>query len=362
MRRVIILGSTGSIGVQAIEVIAANRDSFEIVGLAAGTRREAMQAQAAEFGVEHLAIGASEAEQLVRTVEADVVLNGITGSVGLGPTIAVLETGTILALANKESLIVGGELVTGIAAPGQIVPVDSEHSAIAQALRSGAAGEVRRLVLTASGGPFRGRTRESLRDVTPAEALAHPTWDMGLVVTTNSSTLVNKGLEVIEAHYLFDVPYDRIDVTVHPQSIVHSMVEFVDGSTIAQCSPPDMRLPISLGLDWPNRVAGVGAPLDWTTASSWTFEPLDDEAFPAVALAKRVGRAGGTYPAVFNAANEQAVHAFHAGTIGYLDILDTVEAVVDAHSPEESRVTLAGVLEAERWARAEADRLLAAAR
>jgi 1-deoxy-D-xylulose-5-phosphate reductoisomerase len=362
MRRVIILGSTGSIGVQAIEVIAANRDSFEIVGLAAGTRREAMQAQAAEFGVEHLAIGASEAEQLVRTVEADVVLNGITGSVGLGPTIAVLETGTILALANKESLIVGGELVTGIAAPGQIVPVDSEHSAIAQALRSGAAGEVRRLVLTASGGPFRGRTRESLRDVTPAEALAHPTWDMGLVVTTNSSTLVNKGLEVIEAHYLFDVPYDRIDVTVHPQSIVHSMVEFVDGSTIAQCSPPDMRLPISLGLDWPNRVAGVGAPLDWTTASSWTFEPLDDEAFPAVALAKRVGRAGGTYPAVFNAANEQAVHAFHAGTIGYLDILDTVEAVVDAHSPEESRATLAGVLEAERWARAEADRLLAAAR
>jgi 1-deoxy-D-xylulose-5-phosphate reductoisomerase len=362
MRRVIILGSTGSIGVQALEVIAANRDSFEIVGLAAGTRREAMQAQAAEFGVEHLAIGASEAEQLVRTVEADVVLNGITGSIGLGPTLAVLETGTTLALANKESLIVGGELVTGIAAAGQIIPVDSEHSAIAQALRSGAAGEVRRLVLTASGGPFRGRTRESLRDVTPAEALAHPTWDMGLVVTTNSSTLVNKGLEVIEAHYLFDVPYDRIDVTVHPQSIVHSMVEFVDGSTIAQCSPPDMRLPISLGLDWPNRVAGVGAPLDWTTASSWTFEPLDDEAFPAVELAKRVGRAGGTYPAVFNAANEQAVHAFHAGTIGYLDILDTVEAVVDAHSPEESRGTLAGVLEAERWARAEAGRLLATVR
>ncbi|MCU1558084.1 MAG: 1-deoxy-D-xylulose-5-phosphate reductoisomerase [Microbacteriaceae bacterium] len=362
MRRVIILGSTGSIGVQALEVIAANRDSFRIVGLAAGTQRAVMEAQAATFGVEHLAIGAAEAEQLVRTVDADVVLNGITGSVGLGPTLAVLESGTTLALANKESLIVGGELVTGIAAPGQIVPVDSEHSAIAQALRSGAAAEVRRLVLTASGGPFRGRSRESLRDVTPAEALAHPTWDMGLVVTTNSSTLVNKGLEVIEAHYLFDVPYDRIDVTVHPQSIVHSMVEFVDGSTIAQCSPPDMRLPISLGLDWPNRVAGVGVSLDWTTASSWTFEPLDDHAFPAVELAKRVGRAGGTYPAVFNAANEQAVHAFHAGAIGYLDILDTVEAVVDAHSPEESTATLDGVLEAERWARAEADRLLATAR
>lgn len=360
MRRVIILGSTGSIGVQALDVIAANPDRFEVVGLAAGTQREAVEAQAAALGVEHVALGAVEAEQLVRSVEADVVLNGITGSVGLGCTLAVLETGTTLALANKESLIVGGELVTSIAAPGQIVPVDSEHSAIAQALRSGTAAEVRRLVLTASGGPFRGRTRDSLRAVTPAEALAHPTWQMGLVITTNSATLFNKGLEVIEAHYLFDVPYDRIEVTVHPQSIVHSMVEFVDGSTLAQCSPPDMRLPISLGLDWPNRVANVGAPLDWTTASSWTFEPLDNAAFPAVELAKRVGRSGGTYPAVFNAANEQAVQAFHAGAIGYLDILDTVEAVVDAHSPEPV-ATLDGVLEAERWARAEADRLLAAA-
>ncbi|MET4781873.1 1-deoxy-D-xylulose-5-phosphate reductoisomerase [Glaciihabitans sp. UYNi722] len=362
MRRVIILGSTGSIGVQALEVIAANRDSFEIVGLAAGSQREALEAQAREFGVEHLALGEIEAEQLVRTVEADVVLNGITGSVGLGPTLAALETGTTLALANKESLIVGGELVLALAAPGQIVPVDSEHSAIAQALRSGTTAEVRRLVLTASGGPFRGRSRHSLRHVTPAEALAHPTWDMGLVVTTNSSTLVNKGLEVIEAHYLFDVGYDDIDVTVHPQSIVHSMVEFVDGSTIAQCSPPDMRLPISLGLDWPNRVAGVGVSLDWTAASSWTFEPLDNEAFPAVELAKRVGREGRTFPAVFNAANEQAVHAFHAGTIGYLDILNTVEAVVDAHAPEEPVATLEGVLDAERWARAEADRLLAISR
>jgi 1-deoxy-D-xylulose-5-phosphate reductoisomerase len=294
----------------------------------------------------------------VRSVAADVVLNGITGSVGLGPTLATLETGATLALANKESLIVGGDLVTAIASPGQIVPVDSEHSAIAQALRAGTAAEVRRLVLTASGGPFRGRSRESLRGVTPAEALAHPTWDMGLVVTTNSSTLVNKGLEVIEAHLLFDVPYDRIDVTVHPQSIVHSMVEFVDGSTIAQCSPPDMRLPISLGLDWPNRVPGVGTPLDWTTSSSWTFEPLDTVAFPAVELAKSVGRAGGTYPAVFNAANEQAVLAFHARRIGYLDILDTITAVVDAHSPEQSALTLAGVLEAERWAREAADRSL----
>jgi 1-deoxy-D-xylulose-5-phosphate reductoisomerase len=246
--------------------------------------------------------------------------------------------------------------VTSAAAPGQIVPVDSEHSALAQALRSGEHTEVRRLVLTASGGPFRGRDRASLRDVTPAEALAHPTWDMGLVVTTNSATLVNKGLEVIEAHLLFDIPYDRIDVTVHPQSIVHSMVEFVDGSTIAQASPPDMRLPISLGLDWPHRVAGVGRPLDWTVAQTWTFEPLDDEAFPSVSLAKRVGEAGATYPAVFNAANEQAVTAFHAGRIGYLEIVDTIRRVVDAHEPQG--MTLETVSEAEAWARATADAII----
>lgn len=356
MRRVIILGSTGSIGTQALDVIAANPDLFEVVGLAAGSNRDLVAQQAARFRVEHTAFGVDEANALVRSVPADVVLNGITGSVGLGPTLAVLESGATLALANKESLIVGGSLVTSRAQPGQIVPVDSEHSAIAQALRSGTHSEVRRLVLTASGGPFRGRSRESLRDVTPREALAHPTWDMGVVVTTNSSTLVNKGLEVIEAHLLFDVPYAQIDVTVHPQSIVHSMVEFVDGSTIAQASPPDMRLPISLGLHWPHRVPGVGAPLDWTTASKWTFEPLDTEVFPAVELAKRVGEAGGTWPAVFNAANEQAVLAFHAGRIGYLDILDTVERIVEKHEGHE--LTLDAVFEAERWARAAADSLL----
>lgn len=353
MRRVLILGSTGSIGAQALDVVRSNPDRFEIVGLGAGRNRELVSAQAAEFGVEHVALGSAEAEQLVRSVEADVVLNGITGSVGLGPTLATLETSATLALANKESLIVGGALVKDRARPGQIVPVDSEHSAIAQALRSGEPDEVRRLVLTASGGPFRGRSRESLGAVTPREALAHPTWDMGLVVTTNSATLVNKGLEVIEAHLLFDVPYERIDVTVHPQSIVHSMVEFVDGSTIAQASPPDMRLPISLGLDWPHRVAGVGAPLDWSTASTWEFAPLDDEVFPAVQLAKSVGAAGGTWPAAFNAANEQAVLAFHAGRISFLEILDTVTAVVDAHQGGE--LSLPGVLEAERSARAAAD-------
>jgi 1-deoxy-D-xylulose-5-phosphate reductoisomerase len=360
VRKVLVLGSTGSIGVQALDVLDANRDRFELVGIAAGRNRELATAQAERFGVEHVAFGADEAVQLIRTVTADVVLNGITGSVGLAPTLAALDEGRTLALANKESLIVGGDLVTSRARPGQIVPVDSEHSAIAQALRAGAPDEVRRLVLTASGGPFRGRTRADLDGVTPAEALAHPTWNMGLVVTTNSATLVNKGLEVIEAHLLFGVPYERIEVTVHPQSIVHSMVEFTDGSTIAQASPPDMRLPISLGLDWPHRVPDVGAPLDWTTAQAWTFEPLDADAFPAVALAKRVGEAGRTYPAVFNAANEQAVAAFHARRIGFLDILDVVSAAVDGHTPGEP--TLEGVLEAERLARVDAEGRIAARR
>lgn len=359
MRRVVILGSTGSIGTQALDVIRANSDRFEVVGLAAGSDRAGVEAQAAEFGVDDIALGAVQAEQLVRDIDADVVLNGITGSVGLGPTLAALKGGRTLALANKESLIVGGDLVTRLAAPGQIVPVDSEHSAIAQALLSGEAHEVRRLVLTASGGPFRGRSRVELVDVTPAEALAHPTWDMGRVVTTNSATLVNKGLEVIEAHLLFDVPYEHIDVVVHPQSIVHSMVEFLDGSTIAQASPPDMRLPISLGLDWPHRISGVGAPLDWTAATQWTFEPLDEEAFGSVALAKRVGRAGGTYPAVFNAANEQAVDAFHEGRLSFLGIVEVIERVVERHDAPIA-LTRESLADAEAWARRTADAVIAA--
>ncbi len=360
MRRILILGSTGSIGTQALDVIRANPTRFEVVGLAAGSNRDAVAVQAEEFGVEYTAFGAIEAEQLVRDVEADVVLNGITGSVGLGSTLAALETGRTLALANKESLIVGGDLVTALAAPGQIVPVDSEHSAIAQALRAGVHSEVRRLVVTASGGPFRGRSRESLVDVTPAEALAHPTWNMGRSVTTNSATLVNKGLEVIEAHLLFDVPLGDIEVVVHPQSIVHSMVEFCDGSTIAQASPPDMRLPISLSLDWPTRVSGVGRPLDWTAATSWTFEPVDDDAFPAVRLAKEIGRAGGTYPAVLNAANEQAVDAFHDGRLSFLGIVDTIQRVVYAHDAPDA-LTLESLAETERWARDVADRAIARA-
>ena len=359
MRRVLILGSTGSIGTQALDVIRANPDRFELVGLAAGTQADLLAQQAEEFGVDDTALGAAEAEQLVRDVEADVVLNAITGSIGLGSTLAALKAGRTLALANKESLIVGGALVTALAAPGQIVPVDSEHSALAQALRSGTKQEVRRLVVTASGGPFRGRSREEMASVTPAEALAHPTWDMGRMVTTNSATLVNKGLEVIEAHLLFDVDYERIEVVVHPQSIVHSMVEFVDGSTIAQASPPDMRLPISLGLDWPNRVGGAGRPIDWTKATSWTFEPLDNAAFPAVALAKHVGRVGRTFPAVYNAANEQAVNAFHEGRLSFLGIVETIQRVVDAHEPPDE-LTVESLADAEAWARATADRMIAA--
>jgi 1-deoxy-D-xylulose-5-phosphate reductoisomerase len=357
MKRVVILGSTGSIGEQALDVIRNNPDEFRVVGLVAGTQADRLQQQADEFNVEHTALGADAAEALIYDVQADVVLNGITGSIGLGPTLAALKAGRTLALANKESLIVGGDLVTELAQPGQIVPVDSEHSAIAQALRSGATEEVSRLVLTASGGPFRGRSRDSLQDVTPAEALNHPTWDMGRVVTTNSATLVNKGLEVIEAHLLFGVDYEHIDVVVHPQSIVHSMVEFIDGSTIVQASRPDMRLPIALGMRWPDRTADVVTPLDWSTATSWEFAPLDHEAFPAVELAKAVGRARQTYPAVFNAANEEAVEAFHEGRIGFLDIVDTVQDVLEIHSAP-AVLTLDTLLDAERWAREAAQKVI----
>ncbi|WP_017791846.1 1-deoxy-D-xylulose-5-phosphate reductoisomerase [Leucobacter salsicius] len=358
MKRVIILGSTGSIGEQALDVIRANPEKFQVAGLIAGSNAARVAEQAEEFNVEHTGLGAQEAVTLIEDVEADVVLNGITGSVGLAPTIAALKSGRTLALANKESLIVGGDLVRDLAQPGQIVPVDSEHSAIAQALRSGSAGEVRRLVLTASGGPFRGRSRAELASVTPAQALAHPTWDMGRVVTTNSATLVNKGLEVIEAHLLFNVSYGDIDVVVHPQSIVHSMVEFIDGSTIAQASPPDMRLPIALGLTWPERLGGVGRPLDWTRATSWEFEPLDSAAFPAVDVAKQVGRARKTFPAVFNAANEEAVDAFHEGRIPFTGIVDTVREVLEAHEAPAD-LTLDTLAEAERWARERAEKVIA---
>jgi 1-deoxy-D-xylulose-5-phosphate reductoisomerase len=362
MRRVIILGSTGSIGTQAIEVIHANPDKFELVGLAAGQNHELLEAQRLAFGLDssRAVLGADAATALVLGTDADVVLNGITGSIGLAPTLAALNTGKTLALANKESLIVGGQLVKDAARPGQIVPVDSEHSALAQCLLGGTASEVRKLILTASGGPFRGFTREQLDSVTPQQALAHPTWVMGKVVTTNSATLVNKGLELIEAHLLFGIPFDRIEVTVHPQSVVHSMVEFIDGSVLAQCSPPNMKLPIALGMSWPERIADVAPACDWTKAATWSFEPLDETVFGAVHLARQVGLAGLTYPAVYNAANEQAVEAFHSGRIGFNQIVELIERVVDAHEPQ-SQLTLESVLSAENWARDRADAQIATA-
>ncbi|MEY3274725.1 MAG: hypothetical protein RLZZ279_857, partial [Actinomycetota bacterium] len=352
MRRVIILGSTGSIGTQALEVIRENPGMFEVVALAAGSNSELLEAQAAEFSVpgSRAVLGAEAATELVEQVDADVVVNGITGSIGLLPTMAALRSGKTLALANKESLIVGGRLVTDAAQPGQIVPVDSEHSALAQCLLAGEPREVRKLILTASGGPFRGYTREQLTLVTPQQALAHPTWVMGKVVTTNSATLVNKGLELIEAHLLFDIDIDRIEVTVHPQSVVHSMVEFFDGSTMAQCSPPNMKLPIALGMSWPNRIENVVTAVDFTAAHQWTFEPLNESVFGAVRLARQVGKAASTYPAVYNAANEEAVEAFHRNKIGFNQIVDVIQRVVDAHEPE-GELSIDSVLAAERWAR-----------
>ena len=360
MRRVIILGSTGSIGTQALEVIAANPDRFEVVGLAAGQNTDLLEQQKSAFKVTNAVQGAEAATKLVEDTDADVVINGITGSIGLAPTLATLSTGKTLALANKESLIVGGRLVTQAAKPGQIVPVDSEHSALAQCLLGGTQQEVRKLILTASGGPFRGWSKEQLASVTSEQALAHPTWVMGKVVTTNSATMVNKGLELIEAHLLFDIPFDRIEVTVHPQSVVHSMVEFVDGSVLAQCSPPNMKLPIALGMSWPDRVPNVAPACDWTKAATWTFEPLNESVFTAIKLARQVGEAGLTYPAVYNAANEQAVEAFHAGFIKFDQIVDLVQRVVDAHDAEKE-LSLEGVLAAERWARDRADALFARA-
>jgi 1-deoxy-D-xylulose-5-phosphate reductoisomerase len=377
-RDVVILGSTGSIGTQALDIIGRNPARFRVVGLAAGGGNpELLARQATEFGVPLVAVanpgavpkvrdlvgsktvvtGGAEAVEALAAHPADVVLNGVDGAAGLRATLAALDAGRTLALANKESLIIGGSLVTNRAKPGQIVPVDSEHSTIAQCLRAGRASEVRKLILTASGGPFRGWSRDRLESVTPQQALAHPTWNMGPLITTNSATLVNKGLEVIEAHLLFGVGLDRVDVVVHPQSIVHSMVEFVDGATIIQASPPDMRIPIALGLAWPDRVADVAPALDWSTAATWTFEPLDTDAFPAVMLARNVAAAAGTAPAVYNGANEACVAAFLAGSITFPKIVDTVAAVVSEHRPSEAG-SVEEVMAVDAWARARAAELL----
>ena len=358
-RDVAVLGSTGSIGTQALDIVRANPDRFRVVALTAGgSNRGPFDAQVAEFAPSFSGLGA-EASAEAASRPADVVLNGITGAVGLGATLAALDAGNTLALANKESLIMGGPLVLERAKPGQIVPVDSEHSALAQCLRGGTPEEVRRLVLTASGGPFRGRTREELLAVTVDEALAHPTWDMGPVVTINSATLVNKGLEVIEAHLLFGIPYDRIEVVVHPTSVVHSMVEFVDGSTLVQASPPTMLIPIALGLAWPDRVPDTAPPVDWSRTNTWEFLPLDDEAFPAVGLARQAGERGVTAPAVYNAANEVAVGAFRRGRLRFVEIVDTVARVLGDHDvPSEQTLTVDDVLAADAWARDEATRLI----
>lgn len=381
IRRITLIGSTGSIGTQALDVIANAPQLFAVAALSAGYNLEllasqavatsaaavgsanpdlaaldaAIKAAAAAAGKHGYApilfAGADAATQIAGYPDADVVLNGITGSIGLAPTLAALKAGHLLALANKESLIVGGALVKQAAAPGQLVPVDSEHSAIAQALRSGTPDEVHKLIVTASGGPFRGLNYEQLRSVTPAQAMAHPTWAMGKVITTNSATMVNKALEVIEAHLLFDVPLERIEAVVHPQSIVHSMVEFIDGSTIAQASPPDMALPIALGIGWPHRVPGSATACDWSSAASWTFEPLDEEAFGAIKLAKAASAASPTHMAVYNAVNEEAVHGFHAGRICFTDIVETIESVLQDYTPESGTLDLDAVLAAESWAR-----------
>jgi 1-deoxy-D-xylulose-5-phosphate reductoisomerase len=396
MRELVLLGSTGSIGTQAIDIVRRNPDRFRVVGLGAGGGNvELLAAQALELAVDVVGVARSSAVQdlqlafyteaqkrgwasgdfklpkIVAGPEAmtelaqwpcDVVLNGVVGSLGLAPTLAALRSGRTLALANKESLVAGGPLVrAAVSRPGQIVPVDSEHSALAQCLRGGTAAEVRRLILTASGGAFRDRRRAELTNVTPEEALKHPTWDMGPVVTINSATMVNKGLEVIEAHELFGVPYDAIEVMVHPQSVLHSLVEFADGSTLAQASPPDMRLPIALALAWPDRVPDAAAAVDWSLAHNWELRPLDHEAFPAVRLAKAAGAAGRCRPAIYNAANEECVAAFVSGRLPFLGIVETLEAVLAVAPDFDEPGTVDEVLAAEDWARAQAQRMITTA-
>lgn len=351
MRNVVILGSTGSIGSQAVEVIRENRDKFNIVGIAiGGANPKSAIEQAQEFGLSadqiavrniegakevsralggYVITGENSAAALVESQEADVVLNALVGTSGLPATMAALRSDATLALANKESLVAGGRIVLDAAKPGQIVPVDSEHSAMAQCMRGTRRSEIARLVLTASGGPFRGWEREGLMEVTTEEAVVHPTWSMGTMNTINSSTLVNKGLELIEAAMLFDMDPDKIDVTIHPQSVIHSLVTFTDGATLAQASPPSMKLPIAHALDWPNRVPDVQEPLDFSQAFSWEFEPLDNEVFPAVRLAREVTKKGDPYPAIYNAANEAAVEAFFAGRIKFPEIVDIIGEVLD---------------------------------
>jgi len=355
VRDVVILGSTGSIGTQALEVISENPESFRVVGLSSGANNvESLIEQAKKFKVQvigttgdgaliraalpHVTVidGPNSAREIA-ALQADIVLNGITGSIGLGPTLSALEAGNKVALANKESLVAGGELVMKFGRE-RIIPVDSEHSALFQAMQAGRAQDVSKVILTASGGPF--RERKDLSGVTPTDALAHPTWNMGKVVTINSATLVNKGLEIIEAHYLFDIPYSKIDAVIHPQSVVHSMVEFVDGSTIAQASPPNMRGPIAYSLAFPNRVKSAMPAIDWSLSHKWEFQPIDEGRFPSIALARRCGALGGSFTAMYNAANEVAVDAFLRELIPFTAIVDTIDntvAKLNSGAPESLR-------------------------
>ncbi len=371
MREIVILGSTGSIGVQALEIVAANPNKFRIVGLSAGRKNPALlMEQAKKFNVPIVGsmapapqtdgvkvIDGDNSSVEIAALPCDIVLNGITGSIGLGPTLSALAVGNKVALANKESLVAGGELVMKYGRD-KLIPVDSEHSAIFQAMLAGKESDVKKLILTASGGPF--RDRADLSEVSVADALNHPTWSMGEVVTINSATLVNKGLEIIEAHYLFNLAYEVIEAVIHPQSVVHSLVEFNDGSTIAQASPPNMKGPIAYALAYPERINKACAPIDWSKSHTWSFSPIDNEKYPAVDLARRCGELGGGLPAVYNAANEVAVAAFLAQRIKFTAIIELVEQVVQSfgsNSPTTIR-DISDVSAIEQSARMKADELV----
>ncbi len=352
-RRVVILGSTGSIGRQALDVAAAHPDLIEVVGLVAGSDADTLGKQVGETRAARHGLGPEVAAELAALDDADVVLNAIVGCAGLEASIAALEAGKVLALANKESLVAGGRACLDAAerGGGSLVPVDSEHAALSQCLARCDRAEVARIVLTASGGPF--RTRRDLSSVTPDEALAHPTWSMGPKITVDSATLMNKGLEVIEAHWLFGFGYDAVGVLVHPQSIVHGMVELRDSTLLLQAAPTDMRIPIQAALLGEQRVPGGYERLDLAKAGALEFEEVDHERFPALGLAYRAGRAGGTAPAVLNAANEVAVEAFLAGHLEFTAIAQVVEQVLERHEPGDDE-TVEQVLAADRWARQEA--------
>ena len=349
-RRVAVLGSTGSIGRQALEVLRAHPNRFEVVALTANSDAASLSRQARDLGVAHTGLGAEAAVEAASRPDADVVLNAVVGAAGLRASLAALEAGKVLALANKESLVAGGDLCRRVASASgaAIVPVDSEHAALAQCLEGRDPASIASVVLTASGGPFRART--DLAAATPEDALRHPTWRMGTKISIDSATMMNKGLEVIEAHHLFGFGYDAIRVLVHPQSVVHAIVELADGSLVMQAGIPDMRLPIQAALTFPERIASLVERVDLAALGSLTFEPLDPERFPAVGLAYAAGRAGKTFPAVLNAANEETVATFLAGRIGFLDITRITAEVLGAHDPSEAD-SLDAVLEADAWAR-----------